>query len=240
MHSAALSESPSPHAPSPSVSWLAQEEGKGISLTPGSATCQPEQWKGSVSCSRSPLALAPSKPGRPGPQDADGLQRGTAYLLVQGCLSCSQGSPASLLSSSPSKHFKSFPLLLTEKPSSLPRPHVIWPRLPHIQPFPSLIALTVSQLSAPFGALTLPACPYLRMFAHTPVSPGRLLLPALPMAASFSSLSSQHKCHHLREVFLDLPIERKALSLFSIKHLFEPSYPDIFTVNLFTCSANIY
>lgn len=125
VHSAAVSKSPSPHASSPSVSCLAQEEGKGISLAPGSATRQPEQWKGSVSCSRSPLALAPSKPRHPGPQDDDGLQRGPAYLLVQGWQSCSQGSPASLLSLSPSKHFKSFPLLLKEKLSSLPRPRVI-------------------------------------------------------------------------------------------------------------------
>lgn len=228
VHSAALSDSPSPHAPSPSVSCLAQEEGKGISLAPGSAARQPEPWKGSVACSRSPLALTPSKPGRPSLQNGDGLQRGTAYLLVQGGQSCSQGSPASLLPSSHSKHFKSFPLLLKEKPSSLPRPHVTWPRLPHIEPFPSLVALTVSQLSAPFSALTLPACPSLRMFAHTPASTWTALTSCSSHGCLLLILQLSHKCHHLREAFLDFPIERKPLSLFSIQHLFEPSYPYTF------------
>lgn len=158
-----------PHAPSPSVSFLAQEEGKGISLAPGSATHQPEQWKDSVSCSCSPLALAPSKPGCPGPQDDDGLQRGAAYLPVQGCQSCSQGSPASLLASSHSKHFKSFPSLLKEKPSSLPRPHVTWPHLPHTEPFPSLVALSVPAIF-PLQCLDSASLPRPQdVCPHTPV-----------------------------------------------------------------------
>lgn len=182
VHSAALSDSPSPHAPSPSVSCLAQEEGKGISLAPGSA----EQWKGSVACSCSPLTLTPPQPGQPSLQNGDGLQRGTAHLLVHGGQFCSQGSPASLLTSSHSQHFKSFPLLLKKSPASCHGHMRSGPGCLIQSPFPPSL---LSQWPAlcPLQCLDS-ASLSLRVFAPAPVSTWKLLLPALPVAASFSSI----------------------------------------------------
>lgn len=177
------------HVPSPAVTCLAQEEGKGISWAAGSALSQSEQWKGSFMLSLS-LSLLLSQ-DVPVYQDDDGLQRGTVYILLQGCKSYPQGSPASLPSSSHDKPIKSFPLLLKENPSSLPQPHAIWPHLPRPAPFPSLIALPVPSSLPPSPDLGQPfptsGCLPTLLFL-----PGRLLLPALPTAASFSSFSSQH------------------------------------------------
>lgn len=82
--------------------------------------------------------------------------------------------------------FKSFPLLLKEKPNSLPWPHLA--RLPHLEPFP------LSQhpsCAAPFRALTLPTFPHLRTFAHMLLLlPGMFLPPTLATTVSFSSFSS--------------------------------------------------